>query len=95
MKYKDPVCGMEITEEEEAGRYEYKGTTYHFCSTSCLNKFKADPEKYLNRPDFFMPMDTGEKKLGKTETVTLPVFGMTCASCVLTIEKAVNNQRKQ
>jgi Cu+-exporting ATPase len=91
MKYKDPVCGMEITEEEEAGRYEYKGTTYHFCSTSCLNKFKADPEKYLNRPDFFMPMDTGEKKLGKTETVTLPVFGMTCASCVLTIEKAVNN----
>jgi Cu+-exporting ATPase len=30
-------------------------------------------------------------KLEKMETVTLPVRGMSCASCVLTIEKAVKN----
>ncbi len=82
---------MEITEQEEAGRYEYKGVTYHFCSISCLNKFKADPEKFLKRPDFSEKMEKEEKNLGKTETVTLPVHGMTCASCVLTIEKAVSN----
>lgn len=90
LKYRDPVCGMEITEDEEAGRYEYKGTTYHFCSVSCLEKFKADPEKFLKPQELFIPTMT-EKKIGKTETITLPVSGMSCASCVLTVEKAVDS----
>ncbi len=81
---------MEITEEEEAGRYEYKGTTYHFCSLSCREKFKANPEKFLKLQELFIPI-MPDKKIGKTETITLPVFGMSCASCVLTIEKAVNS----
>ncbi len=88
-RFKDPVCGMEITEDEEAGRLEYQGTVYHFCNTSCLEKFKAEPEKYLAMSKFFLPTDMAEKKIGKTETITLPVRGMSCASCVLTIEKAV------
>ncbi|MEO0115102.1 MAG: HAD-IC family P-type ATPase, partial [candidate division WOR-3 bacterium] len=90
IKHRDPVCGMEITEEEEAGRYEYKGTTYHFCSLSCREKFKANPEKFLKLQELFIPI-MPDKKIGKTETITLPVFGMSCASCVLTIEKAVNS----
>lgn len=64
-KYKDPVCGMEITEQEQAGQYEYKGITYHFCSISCLNKFKADPEKFLNRPDIFALVEMGRRKSEK------------------------------
>jgi Cu+-exporting ATPase len=102
IKYRDPVCGMEITEDEEAGRYEYKGTTYHFCSVSCLEKFKTDPEKFLKAQEIFIPspfssptsggrIGGGEKKIGKTETITLPVSGMSCASCVLTVEKAVDS----
>jgi Cu+-exporting ATPase len=102
LKYRDPVCGMEITEEEEAGRFEYKGTTYHFCSLSCLEKFKTDPEKFLKAQEFFIPspfssptsggrIGGGGKKIGKTETITLPVSGMSCASCVLTVEKAVDS----
>uniref|UniRef100_A0A7C6AAA9 P-type Cu(+) transporter n=1 Tax=candidate division WOR-3 bacterium TaxID=2052148 RepID=A0A7C6AAA9_UNCW3 len=90
IKYRDPVCGMEITEAEEAGRLEYKGTTYHFCNRSCLEKFKANPEQFLKPLEFFIPT-MPEKKTGKTETITLPVFGMSCASCALTIEKAVNS----
>ena len=90
IKYRDTVCGMEITEDEEAGRFEYKGTTYHFCNLSCLEKFKADPEKFLKPKEFFIPTMT-EKKIGKTETITLPVSGMSCASCVLTVEKAVDS----
>lgn len=89
-KYKDPVCGMEVTREDEAGRLDHKGTIYHFCSTACIDKFKADPEKFLKMPEFFISQEMKEKKLGKTETITLPVSGMSCASCVLTIEKAVN-----
>lgn len=91
IKFKDPVCGMEITEQEEAGHFDFKGTTYHFCNTSCLEKFKADPEKFLDKPDFSLPVDMVKKTVGKTDNITLPVSGMSCASCVLTIEKAVNS----
>ena len=40
----DPICGMTVDPATAAGRYDYKGTTYFFCATSCLNTFKADPE---------------------------------------------------
>jgi Cu+-exporting ATPase len=42
----DPVCGMKVVPEKAAG-HEYKGTTYYFCGRGCLEKFKADPERYL------------------------------------------------
>lgn len=91
MLYKDPVCGMEITEQEQAGQYEYKGITYHFCNISCQEKFKANPEKFLNKTDYSAADHILDKKINKTEIVSIPVMGMTCASCVLTIEKAVSN----
>jgi Cu+-exporting ATPase len=47
----DPVCGMKVSPETSAGKHEYKGETYHFCSTGCLNKFSRDPEKYLNESE--------------------------------------------
>ena len=43
----DPVCGMLIDPRTAAGRSEYKGQTYYFCSTGCKQAFEADPEKYL------------------------------------------------
>ena len=43
---KDPVCGMEIKPEKAAGKSEYNGQTYHFCSTGCKQKFDQAPEKY-------------------------------------------------
>lgn len=43
----DPVCGMTVDPKTAAGSHKHKGTTYHFCSTGCLSKFKAAPEKYL------------------------------------------------
>ena len=43
----DPICGMTVKPESAAGSYEYKGTTYYFCSVGCLNKFKNDPDSFL------------------------------------------------
>lgn len=74
-KFKDPVCGMEITEQEEAGQFDYKGITYHFCNSPCLEKFKADPGKFLKEPDLFLPVDIAKKTIGKTDSITLPVSG--------------------
>src|SRR5438309_375567 len=44
----DPVCGMSVDPRNAAGSYGYKGRTYFFCSTGCREKFKADPERFLN-----------------------------------------------
>ena len=43
----DPVCGMTVTKAKAAATYEYKGTTYYFCSASCKDAFAKEPEKYL------------------------------------------------
>ena len=42
----DPVCGMDIDPADAAGTEEYEGKSYYFCSKSCQEKFKAEPEKF-------------------------------------------------
>jgi len=90
-KFIDPVCGMEVTLQDQAGQYGYRGQVYHFCNTACLEKFKRDPDKFLKRKEAVFNPVVKQKKMGKTETVALPIRGMSCASCVLTIEKAVKD----
>jgi Cu+-exporting ATPase len=45
---KDPVCGMDIDPNTTTAAEDYQGKTYHFCSTVCHDKFKAEPEKYMS-----------------------------------------------
>jgi Cu+-exporting ATPase len=45
---KDPVCGMEIDPNTANASEEYEGRTYHFCSASCHERFKADPKQYVS-----------------------------------------------
>lgn len=44
----DPVCNMEVKEADAAGKSEYKGKTYYFCSTHCKEQFDKKPEKFLH-----------------------------------------------
>ncbi len=44
---KDPVCGMSVA-TDSAHQFEFDGTVYRFCCSGCLNKFRSDPEEYLN-----------------------------------------------
>jgi len=48
MKVKDPVCSMEIEESEAAAQATHEGTTYHFCSTKCHDRFTAEPSAFLD-----------------------------------------------
>jgi Cu+-exporting ATPase len=43
----DPVCGMTIDPADAVGHVEYKGQTYHFCSESCLERFRSEREHFL------------------------------------------------
>ena len=42
----DPVCGMNVTQDSEH-HLHYHNQEYFFCSSTCLGKFKAEPEKYI------------------------------------------------
>ena len=99
----DPVCKMVVQEGQEAAKWDYKGTTYYFCNPNCLKRFQSEPERFLQgegqgTKDEGQPADSGlpepvlldKAELGKTQTVTLAVGGMSCASCVATVEKALN-----
>jgi Cu+-exporting ATPase len=44
---KDVVCGMPVDPKSAAGKSEYKGKTYYFCSKGCKALFDKDPEKYV------------------------------------------------
>src|SRR5262245_57679888 len=44
---KDPVCGMEIDAKSAAGKANYKGKTYYFCSVSEKEQFEKEPAKYV------------------------------------------------
>ncbi len=43
----DPVCGMSVEPEKARGSAEHGGKKYFFCSPHCVERFKADPKKYL------------------------------------------------
>ena len=46
---KDPVCGMDIDLKTAAGKSEYQGQTYYFCSPGCKKSFDREPEKYVGK----------------------------------------------
>ena len=46
-RYKDPVCGMEVSRTTAIEELEYQGKTYYFCAGACREAFEADPEKYV------------------------------------------------
>jgi YHS domain-containing protein len=48
---RDPVCGMQLEESNAAGKSEYKGKTYYFCSPSCKGAFDKEPGKYAVKGD--------------------------------------------
>ena len=43
----DPICDMTVEPDKAAGKADYDGETYYFCSVHCLKLFQTDPAKYL------------------------------------------------
>jgi Cu+-exporting ATPase len=86
----DPVCGMTISPEDAAGTHTHRGITYHFCNPGCLERFKADPERYLTpakkeppsrsseQAEYTCPMDPEVRQLGPG----------TCPKCGMALEPA-------
>ncbi len=47
---RDPVCGMNVNPATTKHVYDHGGKNYYFCCAPCVEKFKADPAKYLHGP---------------------------------------------
>jgi Cu+-exporting ATPase len=43
---KDPVCGMDVSPATAKAHHDWGGRTWHFCSTRCAEKFRAEPTRY-------------------------------------------------
>lgn len=43
----DPVCGMTVDAGTSSHRYEFQGTTYHFCCPGCRTAFQQDPAEFV------------------------------------------------
>lgn len=89
-KMTDPVCGMSVDPNHAAGSTAFRGTTYYFCSTSCLKKFQAHPEQYLHDPTPPAPAATHAEVAGKYTCPMHPEVIQdgpgTCPKCGMALE---------
>ena len=84
----DPVCGMTISPDDAVGHIDHKGRTYYFCSQSCLDQFRTNPDAFLaGRPapaatpadmerEYTCPMDPEVRQRGPGA----------CAKCGMALE---------
>jgi len=60
----DPVCGMTIQPDEAAGKRDFGGRTFYFCSPDCLRQFDANPSRYVEKDQ---PQHDANKESGSLE----------------------------
>ena len=45
----DPVCGMQVDENNAKATSEYNGQKVYFCSEQCKTKFDNNPQQYTRK----------------------------------------------
>src|SRR4029077_21062262 len=76
---KDPVCGMYVEGGEHALKTTRYGTTYYFCSETCLVEFQA-PEKAIDRLKRLVALGV---------LLTVPIAALTYLPIIS--DRAINN----
>ena len=76
---RDPVCGMTVQPATAAGSHAHAGKTYYFCCQGCLEKFRADPVRYLSPVPAVSP--TASRQFGGK---SLPMLGGSSSGNVVT-----------
>jgi Cu+-exporting ATPase len=81
----DPICGMTVDPATAAGSHDHRGQRYYFCGLSCLERFKADPERALQPRPVSSAKPTTRRPLPMMQSAPVvtgaaaidPVCGMT------------------
>ncbi len=69
----DPVCKMNVKPAQAAASHSHAGRQYYFCSKSCHEKFKNDPDLFLE-PSTAEAASSDNNKSEKTEAKNLKTF---------------------
>jgi YHS domain-containing protein len=43
----DPVCGMQVNENNRELQTQFAGKKYFFCSEECRKEFESEPDEYI------------------------------------------------
>ncbi len=87
----DPVCGMRVDVKPATGHSSHAGKEYYFCSRSCLDKFEASPQKYLEPQPAQVPVKQAAASIEYTCPMDPDVRQIgpgTCAKCGMALEAA-------
>ena len=80
----DPICSMQVNEEEaeNKGLFAVKNNKkIYFCSMHCKNEFLSKNKPAVKKPGIN----------ASTEKITLSITGMHCATCALSIDRALKS----
>ncbi len=101
-KPKDPVCGMDVNPANAKHKLDHAGKTYYFCSPHCLEKFRADPNKYqksvpaAHAPVQIAPAAPSKKAPAKAPSYICPMCPevresrpVPCPSCGMALEPEI------
>jgi P-type Cu+ transporter len=88
---KDPVCGMDVEPGKAAGKYDYKGQTFYFCSPSCAARFQADPARYTGEKPAPppVPVPAGVEYTCPMHPEIRQIGPGSCPKCGMALEPAV------
>ena len=93
MLAKDPVCGMEIEPEAVFATRNSNGQTFNFCSENCVKQFDSNLQKFSNTIEPSQRSIAGSATTGYNPSlpdpvqIELPITGLTCSTCVTTVER--------
>ena len=77
---RDPVCGMNVNPATAKYVHQHAGEDYYFCCGRCVEKFKSNPQEYLNKPAtsglVTLGMPSTPKLAPRADLARDPVCGM-------------------
>jgi P-type Cu+ transporter len=72
--FHDPVCGMTVDPATAAGRASSNGKIVYFCSSNCEQKFRKDPQQYLEVVrSITLPVPTATRENGPEPIYVCPM----------------------
>ncbi|WP_295138730.1 heavy metal translocating P-type ATPase [uncultured Reyranella sp.] len=97
----DPVCGMKVKIEGAKNTTVHEGQTYYFCNPKCLQKFTAEPARYLKPEEappappvapgtiFTCPMHPEIRQVGPG---SCPICGMALEPAEISLDDGPNEE---
>jgi Cu+-exporting ATPase len=97
----DPVCGMKVKIAGAKNTTVHEGRTHYFCSPKCLQKFAAEPDRYLKPAEaaaappaaagtiFTCPMHPEIRQVGPG---SCPICGMALEPAEVSLDQGPNEE---